>query len=361
MPNWSNSRHATLVCAAAIVWVALTSSPASTQQFEVKPIAEKKIQQLPPGPLFWRVYNFPTLDDAKAAAGPTGLAAEADGKAWLFTLGAKGGSSPAGAKPVAEIGPVPSISAPEYLLRIVSSRGPPGAKTPIHTHPGSETFYVLSGELSQRSPQGMSRVEAGRSMPGHGPGMPMEVSSSGSSDLRALVMFVLDATRPFSSPAKLPESADEAPPATQQAEAVKTVTARDMVGSWLLESDISTTPDGRELLPFGPTPRGIAMFNSDARFAIVLSRPDLPRFASDNRMRGTAEENEAVVHGSFAFFGTYSVADGIIIQHIEGGTWPGWVGTDQKRTITSFVKDEQTWTTVPSFGGRSELHWSRTK
>jgi hypothetical protein len=39
-------------------------------------------------------------------------------------------------------------------------------------------------------------------MTGHGPDMPMEVSSSGTSDLNVLVMFVVDATRPFSSPAK---------------------------------------------------------------------------------------------------------------------------------------------------------------
>ena len=359
MRRWLSSRHAMSAHAAAMMAVALTSSPAATQRFEIKPVVEKKIRQLPSGPLFWHIVNFPTIAQAQAAAGPTGLAAEVAGKVWLFTLGMKNEPAPAGGTSVADIGPVPPISAPEYLLRIVSSGGPPGAKTPVHTHPGSETFYVLTGELSQRSLDGVRHVEAGQSMPGHGPGMPMEVSSSGSGDLQALVMFVMDATKPFSSPAKLPELADAAPPPTQQIEAVKTLTARDMVGSWSLESDVSTTPDGHELLPFGPTPRGLAIFNPDGRFAIVLSRPDLPRFASDNRMKGTAAENEAIVRGSFAFFGTYSVADGVIVQHIEGGTWPEWVGTDQKRTITSFAKDEQTWTTVPSFGGKSELRWSR--
>jgi hypothetical protein len=39
-------------------------------------------------------------------------------------------------------------------------------------------------------------------MAGHGPDTPMEVSSSGTSDLNALVLFVVDATRPFSSLAK---------------------------------------------------------------------------------------------------------------------------------------------------------------
>lgn len=187
----------------AIFGLSPSLSLASEPKFEVKSVVEKKIPQLPPGPLFWRIDNFPTLADAQAAAGPTGLAAEVAGKVWLFTLGPKGGSSPRGSK-VAEIGPVPPISAPEYLLRINSSGGPPGAKTPVHTHPGSETFYVLTGELSQKSPHGVSHIAAGQSMPGHGPGMPMEVSSSGTSDLRALVMFVADATKPFSVPATMP-------------------------------------------------------------------------------------------------------------------------------------------------------------
>jgi hypothetical protein len=62
----------------------------------------------------------------------------------------------------------------------------------------------VAGELSQRTPQGVSHVPAGQFMPGHGPGMPMEVSSSGTNELTALVMFVVDATKPFSSPATMP-------------------------------------------------------------------------------------------------------------------------------------------------------------
>ena len=195
---------ALITCVAvAMMGLVLSPSTASAQKFEIKPVAEKKVQQLPPGPLFWRIDNFPTLTQAQAAAGPTGLAAEVAGKVWLFTLGPKGGSSPGGSK-VAEIGPVPPITAPEYLLRINNTGGPPGVKTPVHTHPGSETFYVLSGQLSQKSPHGASHVDAGQSIPGHGPGMPMEVSSSGTTDLNALVMFVVDATKPFSSPATMP-------------------------------------------------------------------------------------------------------------------------------------------------------------
>jgi hypothetical protein len=195
----------------------LLPSPAGAQgqKYVVKPIAEKRVKQLPPGPLFWRVENFPTLEAAKAAANKVGwnpdavsyqtstaLAAECVGKAWLFTLGAMGGSTPGGTT-VAEIGPVPSINATEYLLRINHGYGPPGAKTPVHMHPGSEAFYVIDGRLGQRTPHGVSYVVAGQSMNGHEAHMAMEVFNGGTSNLDALIMFVVDATQPFSSPATL--------------------------------------------------------------------------------------------------------------------------------------------------------------
>ncbi|HET7882467.1 MAG TPA: cupin domain-containing protein [Acetobacteraceae bacterium] len=180
----------------------LLSTAAQAQKFDIQPVAEKTVSQLPPGPLFWRIETFPTLAKAQAAASPTALVAEVAGQAWLFTLGPPGGSS--GGSKVAEIGPVPAFKAPEYLLRVVRSGGSPGARTPVHTHPGSETFYVLSGELTQRTPEGVNRVSAGQSMPGHPPNTPMQVSSSGDDGLSAMVMFVNDATKPFSSPATMP-------------------------------------------------------------------------------------------------------------------------------------------------------------
>ena len=184
--------------AAIVLGLATFASAALAQQFVVKPVAEKKLAQLPAGPLVWRVETFPSLDQAKAVEGPTSLVAQADGKVWLFTLGAAGGATP-GAARVAEIGPVPTLSAPEYLLRVNLAGGPPGAKTPIHTHPGSESFYVLTGKLGQRTPQGESQVDAGHTMNGKGADVPMEVFSAGTTDLQALVMFVVDATQPFSS------------------------------------------------------------------------------------------------------------------------------------------------------------------
>ena len=186
------------------VMAALSPAPSVAQQpppLSVKPVVEKKLKELPPGPLFWRIENFATLAQAQAAEGPTALAVEISGRIWLFTLGPQGGAT-TGASKVAEIGPVPRVQAPEYLLRINHASGPPGARTPPHSHPGSEAFYVLNGRLGQKTSHGIVHAEAGTAMNGHGADMPMEVFSAGTTDLDQLVMFLVDATRPFSSPAR---------------------------------------------------------------------------------------------------------------------------------------------------------------
>jgi len=181
------------------------SPPAAVaqQKFVVKSLAEKKVAELPAGPLVWRIENFSTRAQAQDAAGPWSLVAESAGKVWLLTLGATGESSAGGMK-VAEVGPIPRVAAKEYLLRINEGSGPPGSITAPHSHPGSEAFYVIEGETSSHTPHGVKRVKAGQVEAGNVADTPMRVSSSGTTNLRSLVMFVVDANRPFSSPAKLP-------------------------------------------------------------------------------------------------------------------------------------------------------------
>ena len=66
----------------------------------------------------------------------------------------------------------------------------------------AELSYVLKGRQGQKTPHGTVHADAGTAMNGHGADMPMEVFSAGTTDLDQLVMFVVDATRPFSSPAR---------------------------------------------------------------------------------------------------------------------------------------------------------------
>lgn len=191
------------LAAALVSGLFVLSPPATAQQaFSVKPLVEKKVKELPSGDLFWRIGTFDSKEQAQAAAGSLGLVAESEGKVWLFEL-ARAGEASKGGKQVAEIGPLPQVKATEYLLRINEAGGPPGSVTSVHTHPGSEAFYVLAGELTQKTPQGVVRVSAGQTLVGHGGDVPMEVSSSGSAELKEFALFVVDASKPFSSPAHL--------------------------------------------------------------------------------------------------------------------------------------------------------------
>ena len=185
------------------LFLVLACPVVAQQALVIRPLAERKVADLPSGELFWRIETYPSKEAAQAASGAWSLVAEAAGKAWLFTLGPAGGSSPGGTK-VSEVGPIARVTAPQYLLRINEASGPPGSTTPVHSHPGSEAFYVLAGEQSIRGAHGTLVVKANSPAAGHGAAMAMQVSSSGSADLHSLVMFVVDATQPFSSPAKLP-------------------------------------------------------------------------------------------------------------------------------------------------------------
>jgi len=181
----------------------LQGTVAAHEPLLTKPLAEKKVTELPAGKLTWTIETFDSVASADAAPGPWSLTVQSAGKVWLFSLGSADRPSSGGTK-VAEVGPIPRISARTYLLRINDASGPPGSVTPVHGHPGSEAFFVPSGEQSIRGPSKVMKVTQGHGEPGQGAGNAMEASSTGATDLHALVMFVVDAEKPFSSPAKLP-------------------------------------------------------------------------------------------------------------------------------------------------------------
>lgn len=107
--------------------------------------------------------------------------------------------------------------------------------------------------------------------------------------------------------------------------------ANDIVGTWTLVS-ITLEKDGKKTDFYGPNPQGQLIYDATGHFSVIITRSDLPKFASDNRVAGTPEENKAIVQGSLASFGTYSVneTDKTYTQHVESCTFPNWNGTDQK-------------------------------
>jgi hypothetical protein len=139
--------------------------------------------------------------------------------------------------------------------------------------------------------------------------------------------------------------------------------AKELVGSWTLIS-VQVEQAGQIIEPFGPGPKGSLMFDRNGRFSLVVSRSDLPKIGSNNRSAATQQENKAIIQGSIAYFGTYSVSetDRLFVVHIEGGTFPNWVGTDQKR-IFSITGDELKYTNAnrSNGAGTALVVWKRVK
>ena len=70
---------------------------------------------------------------------------------------------------MAEIGPVPAVPpATRYVLDVNAAAFSPDMKAEVarqvHTHPGPEIFYLLTGEQCLETPTGTTRARAGEGM-----------------------------------------------------------------------------------------------------------------------------------------------------------------------------------------------------
>ena len=129
-----------------------------------------------------------------------------------------------------------------------------------------------------------------------------------------------------------------------------------LVGTWSYVSVDIVRPDGSRVPLYGPDPSGLASFDAAGRYVLITARTGIPKFASNNRNEGTAEENKAVVEGSIAHFGRYTIdeAHKTITFHIQTSTFPNWNGIDQTRPFT-MTATELKWTTAASSGGTAEV------
>ena len=114
----------------------------------------------------------------------------------------------------------------------------------------------------------------------------------------------------------------------------------------------------------GSDPKGLLIFTNNGRFAWHLTRPGLPKYASNDRQKGTPEEYAATVQGNLSYFGTYAVseADNTLILHIEGSSFPNWEGVDQKRLVTLTGNELKITNPTPAIGGTTaHVLWKRAQ
>jgi hypothetical protein len=137
-----------------------------------------------------------------------------------------------------------------------------------------------------------------------------------------------------------------------------------VVGTWTIVSIDDVRPDGSKHAVFGSSLEGVLIFDAEGRYSLQLCETERPKFAANDRNKGTPEENQAAVKGCNPHWGRYSVdvAGKTINFHIDHALFKNWEGTEQKRSF-KLVGDELTYS-IPNPSERGVnpvVVWKRAK
>lgn len=139
-----------------------------------------------------------------------------------------------------------------------------------------------------------------------------------------------------------------------------------LVGGWTLLLIDGVKADGTHVPEFGPNPDGMLMFSPTGRYSVQFERANLPKIKANDRNKVTPEEAKAIVTGTLAHFGSYTVndADKTFTMHIDASSYPNWDGTKQVRKITALTDDVLTYSVPNPVEGdinHVELVWRKAK
>ena len=141
----------------------------------------------------WYIDKFPTRAAADAAAGTHGTAVDALEQHWVMTIAP---GDPAGRPHTASVGPLPIKAGTPYSAMYMETINPPGFASAVHTHSGPEAWFQLAGSMCLETPEGLIRDGVGS----HGVfvrgDIPMLLTTTGTTERRALVLILHETARP---------------------------------------------------------------------------------------------------------------------------------------------------------------------
>jgi Lipocalin-like domain len=103
-----------------------------------------------------------------------------------------------------------------------------------------------------------------------------------------------------------------------------------IAGTWRLVA-IYNEEQGVKRYPYGENPVGLLVFDRSGNISQFLSKPELPKFATPNRLKGTDPEYRAVMQGMLAEFGTYTVDGETVTITWVASSYPNRAGTTERR------------------------------
>lgn len=107
-----------------------------------------------------------------------------------------------------------------------------------------------------------------------------------------------------------------------------------LTGSWTLVAADVQHPDGSRAHDYGAAPKGLLLIDERGHYSLQIFKAERPRFASDDKGKGTPAEYRDAVMGSSTHFGTLSI-DPIgktLTFHIQNASFPNWEGEQQERS-----------------------------
>ena len=146
-------------------------------------------------PLYWHVYEFPSVAKAQQAQDNQSKIIEAYGRVWLEAVTVQSWTA-RGGRHVATVGPMRALSSLPQTASFMEAMFTPGMRSRVHTHPGPEAWVVLEGEQCLETTEGKIRVQAGESMMVRG-GIPMALYGTGKGVRRALVLIIHPTGQPL--------------------------------------------------------------------------------------------------------------------------------------------------------------------
>jgi hypothetical protein len=141
--------------------------------------------------------------------------------------------------------------------------------------------------------------------------------------------------------------------------------SKGLIGTWTLVLVDNVLPDGSRIHLYGDAPQGILTFDANGRYTLQILRTGRPKFAANDKSKGTPEENAPAVQGSNAHWGRYEVneADGTLTFFIDHASFPNWEGTQQKRKFTINGDRLKYIVPAPTTGAKAigEVEWQRAE
>jgi lipocalin-like protein len=133
-----------------------------------------------------------------------------------------------------------------------------------------------------------------------------------------------------------------------------------IVGPWRTVS-FYNEQGGVKQYVYGEKPMGLTLFDRSGYVIGFLSIPELPKFAVNNRLKGTDAEYRAVMQNMISQFGTYTVeGDTVTIKWIAS-SFPNRAGTTEKRTYTIKGNEMSSVNPTSASGGTAHQGYVRAK